>query len=149
MTCTFFGSRFVTEKIHDALTKEIVNLIENQGVRIFYVGHNGSFDRVVAETLYNLRSEYDFEFYVVLAYLSLTLKQKKEEEKIKKEYPTIYPEELTSVPYRYAIVKRNDWMLNKADFVITYVTDPFGNSQKFKEKAEQKGKKVVEILRRR
>lgn len=46
---------------------------------------------------------------------------------------------------RFAISWRNKWMLEKADYVITYVTHTVGGSAKFKEMAIKKNKRVIEI----
>lgn len=34
---------------------------------------------------------------------------------------TIYPDGLESTPPKYAIVKRNKWMIDNSDYVVTYV----------------------------
>ena len=39
----------------------------------------------------------------------------------------IYPE-IESVPPRYAIIKRNKWMVEKADCIIVYVNRRFGGA---------------------
>lgn len=53
---------------------------------------------------------------------------------------TVFSEGMESVPYRYAIDRRNTWMLNRAALVVMYVT-----RTKFKEKAHKQGKTVIEI----
>ena len=58
---------------------------------------------------------------------------------------TILPDGLEDVPPKYAILKRNKWMLNNADYVVTYVTRIYGGAADFKRLAEKKDKKVIEI----
>ena len=58
---------------------------------------------------------------------------------------TIVPDGLEKVPPRYAIFKRNEWMLNKADVVVTFVQFHFGGAGTFKEKAQKSGKIVIEL----
>ena len=46
-SCTFFGHRDAPESIRYDLKQVLIDLIENKGVTIFYVGHNGKFDSMV------------------------------------------------------------------------------------------------------
>ncbi len=51
---------------------------------------------------------------------------------------TIYPEGLEVVPPKFAVSKRNAWMLERCEYVITYVKFNFGGAALFKEKAIKK-----------
>ena len=55
------------------------------------------------------------------------------------------PEEVAVVPPRYAIDRRNKWMLKQADFVVTYITHDWGGAAKFAKMAEKQGKKVINL----
>ena len=55
---------------------------------------------------------------------------------------TLYPS-LETVPPRYAILRRNEWMVSEADVVIAYVTHGWGGAAKTLEYARRRGKKVV------
>ena len=70
--CTFFGHREVQNsgEIKEKLNITIRRLIENDGVTTFYVGNNGSFDRLVLETLREVSKEYKINYTVVLAYIN-------------------------------------------------------------------------------
>ena len=140
-SCTFFGHRDIYEQIEENLTSVIINLIEND-VGIFYVGSQGCFDFTVIKILKSLKIKYPhITYYVVLAYLPLN----KNYFNINYEEDTLYPEGLESVPPKYAIVKRNKWMIQKSDYVIVYVTHSFGNAAKFKAYSEKNGKIVINI----
>lgn len=72
----------------------------------------------------------------------------------KTEYENYYAEEETLLsdgtevaPVRFAIGRRNKWMVEQADYVITHVTHSWGGAAKFKELAEKKGKTVINIER--
>ena len=58
---------------------------------------------------------------------------------------TIYPEGLETVPRRFAIIKRNEWMIEHSDTVITYVRHS-GGAETFSSLAKRKGKRVIEVL---
>lgn len=57
----------------------------------------------------------------------------------------MYPEEVESAPKRFAICKRNDWMINNSDIVVTFVTRNYGGASKYKELAKKKGRKIIEL----
>ena len=104
------------------------------------MGNNGNFDSAVHNTLRKLLSVYpDIRCYVVCAYLPL------KNSLSHNHLETIYPEGLEKTPPKFAINKRNEWMINKSDYVITCVNHPFGGAAKFKELAEKRGKTVINI----
>ncbi len=140
MICTFFGHREVgnSDEVAKRLYNTISDLIVKRGVKVFYVGNNGSFDRIVLETLRKLSKIYEIEYTVVLAYLNLN-----------KEYcdyevwETVYPENMEKTPPRFAIDKRNRWMIEKSDIAITYINSHIGGAAKYAELCE---KKRIEII---
>lgn len=139
MTCCFIGHKDTPRSVFPALLFEIDKLID-KGVDTFYVGHNGAFDRMaynIVKGRIELLNE-SLNLNVVLAYMP------KPGERPEYEY-TIYPEELENVPKRFAISKRNEWMIDHSDFVVCYITNTFTNAHKFRDYAIRKGKTVVDI----
>lgn len=67
--CTFIGHRECPQDIKDVLYTNIEKLIINFGVKVFYVGTQGRFDRYVYDTLCLLKNKYNVKIVVVLAYL--------------------------------------------------------------------------------
>jgi len=141
-TCTFFGHRDAPEEIQPKLEKAIIDLIENHNVNKFYVGNNGKFDFLVKKTLEKLKNNYQhIEYFIVLAYHPT----EKEDYGYTDYSNTIYFDELNFVPKRLAIYKRNELMVEKSDFLITYVKRSFGGAAIFKELAEKLEKKIINI----
>ena len=138
MTCTFFGHRDAPDRAEKILRETITDLIENEDADLFYVGNNGSFDRMVLKILKQLKEKYPhIKFYVVLAYIP---KEKKQE-----DYElTVIPEAVEKVPYKFTILERNNWMILKSDYVIGYVNH-IGKSNDFLKLAENKGLTVINI----
>ena len=104
------------------------------------VGHYGSFDALVYSVLCELRNIYPhITVSVVLAYMPT--------EEIANKYgsDTILPEGIEAVPKRYAISWRNKWMIEQAEYVVTYVTRSFGGAAKFAEQAMRIGKIKVDV----
>ena len=136
MICTFFGHRDATEEIKPILKDTIVDLIENRKVNQFYVGNNGAFDRIVFGILKELSAKYPISFFVVLAYVPRHAGQD--------DAYTILPEGIEKVPKRFAIVFRNKWMIQRAEYVVGYVTHTIGSgAANFLEYAEKQKKKVI------
>ena len=139
-TCCFFGHREVTHNIRGKLIEIIDNLITEKDVKEFYVGNQGQFDSMVYSVLKELKVKYPhIRYIVVLAYMP--------DEHINELYgeDTIYPEGLETVPRRFAISKRNDWMIQQSDYAVCYVHKITGGAAKFREKAEKKGLKVIDV----
>ncbi len=142
MTCTFFGHKDAGSEIEPKLIEIMVDLIENKGVTNFCVGNNGQFDYLVRKNLKLLKETYPhIDYSVVLAYLP----QQKKEFDLMDYSDTIFPDGLESVPPRFAIAKRNEWMIKTSDYVVTYVKYAVGGAAKFKSLAKAKGKTVIEI----
>jgi uncharacterized phage-like protein YoqJ len=138
--CTFFGHRDCPDAIKLRLREVLVDLITNHGVDIFYVGNQGRFDTVVHSTLVELAKDYPgINYAVVLAYMP---KERCEHD----EYSdTMLPEGIETIHPRYAISWRNDWMLRRSDYVVTYIKHSWGGAARYAEKAKRKGKVMVEL----
>ncbi len=141
MTVTFFGHRDAPKEIEPTLRTTLINLIEQENARDFYVGNNGSFDAMVRRQLEDLSKAYKINFAVVLAYLP---GDRREHDDLAN---TVYPEGIESVPKRFAISWRNKWMLRQSDTVITYTTHPSSGAYEFEQLALKQGKMVMSILK--
>ena len=140
-TCTFFGHRDTPDSIEPILISTIKNLIETQSVKIFYLGNNGNFDTLTRKILKNLATQYPpVKYYVVLAYPPY-----KKHNTYLDYSDTIYPQELVNVLPKYAIIKRNEWLINHSDYVISYVKYSTGGAKTFTDNALKKGKNVINI----
>ena len=140
-SCCFFGHREVTHNIREKLKATIEKLITEDNVIDFYVGHQGQFDSMVFYALKELKARYpQIRYTVILAYMP--------DEHIKELYgeDTLFPDGLETVPKRFAISKRNDWMIKHSDIAVCYVWKITGGAAKFKEKAKKKGLRIVDVL---
>ena len=137
--CTFFGHRECYEDLEQILYRTIENLIVHENVDTFCVGNQGQFDSLVRRVLKNLEKKYPIHYAVVLAYMPTS----------KNEYDdlsdTMLPEGLETVHPRYAIDRRNKWMIDHSDFVIAYVTHSWGGAAKYVSLAERKSKTIIKL----
>ena len=139
-SCTFFGHRDCPSGIRNSPKETLIDLIEYHGVDFFYIGSHGSFDAMARNLLRELKTVYPkIEYNVVLAYMPQGTN----------EYidfaDTMLPERIEHVPKRFAISWRNNWMLDHADYVVTYITHSWGGAAQFAQKAEKQGKVVYNL----
>ena len=139
MTATFFGHKDTPKEIEPTLRSTLIDLIENKNVNVFYVGNNGNFDTMVRRQLEDLSHPYPVTYSVVLAYLPT------EKNKYNNLTNTIYPEGLETFSKRFAISRRNKWMIQQSDIVVTHVTHSFGGAAQFKDVAKRMNKLTIEL----
>ena len=138
--CTFFGHRDCPETIKHKLRDVLVDLITNHGVDMFYVGHQGRFDALVRSVLRGLKMEYpQVNYAVVLAYMP------GKQIEYNDDSDTMLPEGIESIHPRYAISRRNKWMINQSEYVVAYITHPWGGAVGHLKKAKKKDKIIYNI----
>ena len=141
--CTFFGHRDCPSSIKEKLHEEIERLICHHGVDTFYIGTQGSVDRITYAVLVDLRKRYQhMKIYCVLAYMP-KLSDIAQDRSVLDD--TILPEGIEKVHPRYAIPHRNNWMIDHSDYVIAYVTHTFGGAYQSVERAKKKGIEIIGI----
>jgi len=136
---TFCGHSKLSDHdiIQDQLTQELRSLLE-QGSHKFYLGGYGAFDLLAAKVLHELKAEYpELESILILPYLD-------RQEDVSLYDGTIYPP-LENVPKRFAISRRNRWMVEMADMVIAYVDHDWGGASKTLEYAVKKGLRIINL----
>ena len=63
-----------------------------------------------------------------------------------KEYDSsIYPP-LEGVPYKLAIIKRNEWMIDKADLIVAYVNTEYGGARRALTYARRRNKSIINLV---
>lgn len=139
MTATFFGhGNFQYENIViNELEKTIEQLIK-KGVNKFLLGGYGNFDKTCAEVICSLKIKYpDIKSILVIPYLNRKYNMNMYDE-------SIYPP-LEKIPLKLAIIKRNQWMIENSEIVVTYVKYSWGGANKSLEYAKQKRKTIINI----
>ena len=139
-SCTFFGHRDCPACLRPLLLETLHELIKTQNVSTFYVGNQGNFDFLALSVLRELSNLYPhIQYSIVLAYLP------KPGELF--DPHTLFPEEVAKAPPRFAISRRNRWMVAHADWVVAYVTRSWGGASQFVQLAQRKGKSVLLLPR--
>ena len=139
MIITFCGHRklYNSDTIKDCLTRELRSILV-QGTHKFYLGGYGDFDLLAANVLHELKPEYpELESILILPYLDRQVDASLYDS-------TIYPP-LENVPKRFAISRRNKWMIEKADILIACVDHDWGGASKTLEYAVKKGLHIINL----
>ena len=140
--CTFFGHRDCPSSIRPRLRDTLVELIENYAVDMFYVGRQGAFDAMVRSVLMELILEYPHIRYAVV----LERIPGKRNESDPRDYSdTMLPESIENVHPRFAISWRNKWMLDRSDYVVTYITHSWGGAAQFARISAVQNKNVIDL----
>ena len=142
MNCIFFGHRDCDDLNSERLRNAIENMIR-QGVYTFYVGHQGRFDQTVFASLLQLKEIYpQIEISVVLAYLPT----QKSECDLYHGY-SIYPEGIELGLPKFAIERRNKWMIDRADYCLCWIDHTWGGAYKFVQMAKRRGVMIMNLGR--
>ena len=137
----FFGHRDVPVNLDSVLMETITDFVKNKGVTNFYVGNNGRFDDMVLHALKRVKQSFpNISYCVVLSYypqnkLPFSLQHVK----------TVFPAEVAAVPKKVAIIRRNKWMIDHSEFVVSYVRRNFGGAASAVEYAKKKERTVISL----
>ncbi|MBR4661978.1 MAG: DUF1273 family protein [Clostridia bacterium] len=138
MVVTFCGhNETPSETVKERLRQVVEDLI-GEGATLFLLGGYGGFDRLAAEVVWSLKKAHpEIHSTRVIPYLD-------------REYSTdIYDDTtfppLESVPRKFAISKRNEWMVDQADVLVAYVTHDWGGAATTLQYAKRKKKRIVSV----
>ena len=127
------------EKLKQLLIKEI----RKNPTCKFYLGGYGDFDSLCLRTLRELKTYFpNIELLFITPYLD---KNYSKLELAKYYYDDIIFPPIENVPRKFAILKRNEWMVDSADLVIAYVKYSWGGAAKTLEYAKRKKVPIVNV----
>ncbi len=124
-SCTFFGHRDCYG-LEARVLKDAIRELIDAGVDTFYVGDRGGFDRMVFHCLQELEKEHPhISVAVVLAYLPVS-------SSVNEAYGPyhMYPP-IEEGPPRFAIERRNRWMIDHATHCLVFINRIYGGAYKF------------------
>ena len=139
MIVTFCGHSQIYDKdtVRKRLTNEIHELL-HAGYRNFYLGGYGDFDNLSAVVLDELKSDWpDMERFLILPYLDKQVDTSM--------YDGILYPPLEKVPKRFAISRRNKWMVEQSSVIVAYVDHGWGGAAKTLEYAMKKGLRIINL----
>ena len=145
MIVTFFGHRdYLSTTDDEEKLAAILESFSDKGEITFYLGGYGRFDAFASRCAKTYKKKHpDAKIIFISPYLGDWLKKRLAFMKI--EYDdTIYPG-LENVPLKFAIEKRNQWMIDKSDFVICFVKTGFGGAYNSLVYAKRKNKPFINL----
>ena len=138
-TFRFFFSDDVKQELKYILVSEI---IKNPTCK-FYLGGYGDFDSLCLRTLRELKTDFpDIELLFITPYLD---KNYSKLELAKYYYDDVIFPPIENVPRKFAILKKNEWMVDSANLVIAYVKYSWGGAAKTVEYAKRKKVPIINI----
>lgn len=146
--CSAFGHADFYSDVHAVLHQTISELVSTQGATLFLTGGMGDFDALFCRTVREVRAQNkQIQLVLVIPYFSNELNSNKE------FYNTFYddvviPDELLGVYYKSAIQKRNRWIVDRSDFVLSGVYRDFGGAYQTIQYALKSGKEVIDIVKK-
>lgn len=147
MIITFFGHSncLFNDDIKKKLKNILVGEIIKNPISKFYLGGYGDFDGLCLRTLRELKHDFPtIEILFITPYLD---KNYSKLELANYYYDDVIFPPLESVPRKFAILKRNEWMVDEADLVIAYVMYSWGGAAKTLEYAKRKKKRIINIAK--
>ena len=134
---TFYGHREVQEpeKVWKWLNETVSGLIRD-GADCFSLGGYGGFDRMALSVVNKAKEAHPgVRAILVLPYLDRSMD-------LDAYDGSVYPP-LEKVPRRYAISRRNRWMVDQADVVVAYVIHEWGGAATTLRYAEARKKTIM------
>ncbi len=134
MIVTFCGHKEIhdKEKVTKWLEEICIKLIK-EGANQFYLGGYGNFDRLAHSILLKHKTN-QIKIYLIIPYLNSNISSDNYD-------GTIYPE-LEKTPFRFAISKRNQWMVESSDCLVAYVVHSYGGANNTLIYAKRKNKNI-------
>lgn len=132
MTVTFCGHRDTQDapELRAWLTGCVEKLVA-EGADTFYLGDYGGFDRLAASVVWQVKQKVSYvESVHVLAYLG-------QRADVYGFDRTMYPE-IEDGPLRFAIVRRNRWMVDHSDVLVACVILDSGGAAEMRRYARRK-----------
>ena len=131
MIITFCGHDEINinrEELQDNVLSAINNYAKGEDVT-FYLGGYGTFDWIALRACQKYKESHPAsQLFFIAPYYGEEYFESKENY-IKECDGIVYPE-VEKTPKRFAISKRNEWMVSKADYVIAYVNFSWGGAVK-------------------
>ena len=150
VTCVFAGHRQIFEpNIGEKVKKALEKLIETESRAVFLNGKIGRFDEVCAGAVRTMKEKHpdkEIRSCLVLPYYSNRLNTEKS------YFQSLYdeillPEEVECTYYKAAIIKRNRWMVDQADCLISDIIRQYGGAYQTYRYAQRKSIPIINVAK--
>lgn len=133
---------------NDMVEQQILLLLyqygENQALEL-YLGGYGAFDEFAYCCCKKYKEQQqNAKLIFITPYLTESYQNHHLKQAEQKYDAILYPP-LEKVPYRFAIRRRNQWMAENADLIISYVNRSHGGAYQFFDYATRRNKRVINL----
>ncbi|MBQ7374034.1 MAG: hypothetical protein IJW64_05700 [Clostridia bacterium] len=141
MIISFFGHAKYTydEDLLNKTLEILENVIGEREVE-FLVGFHGNFENFGFKCALQYKKRHK---NAIVTYVTPYLDVERFANSVKKCDCSIYPE-IERTPLKFAIIKRNEWVIDRSDFIIFY-KKYIGKTNDFFDYATRKNKKIVNL----
>lgn len=148
MIISFLGHRNINnkEKIKQLVEKAVKENIPENDELLFYCGGYGDYDELCASVCRNIKKTLPTSKIIFITpYISPSQQQKIKYLLETKLYDEVIYPPIENTPQRFAISKRNEWIVERSDLIIAYIEHSFGGAYKTFLTAKRKNKKIISI----
>ena len=148
MVITFVGHSSVAsvEDVKKRVKEQMKNYINTCESLICYLGGYGEFDEICANVFRDLKcKDRSIQLVYVTPYISLSEQKRIKDMKQYELYDEVLYPPIENTPLKFAISKRNEWMIKNSDLVIAYVNHSYGGAYKSLKIAKRMKKNIINI----
>ena len=140
MLVTFCGHSQVSNSDAVAATlKTVIADLISEGATEFYLGGYGEFDSMAAHAVREAKAAHpEIISMLVIPYMDRDFDPALYDN-------SVYPP-LETVPLKFAISKRNEWMIDQADVVVSCITHGWGGAATTLRYAQRKKKRIISVV---
>ena len=140
MVISFFGHANFScnEQFFNNVVTELKEIIGDRQVE-FFVGYYGNFER------FGVSCAKEIKKYNLNAKITLVTPYLKNDLQIEDYIDEVVYPEIESVPQKFAIIKRNEWVIDRSDLIIFYMQFTSKKTYDFYLYAKKKNKNIINL----
>ena len=140
------GSMNISDELSNKIRNTILLILTCNSAITFYCGGYGAFDLHCASICRSLKELFsDSSIVFVTPYITSSQQRRMKRLIDEKLYDSIIFPPIENTPPRFAIIKRNEWIISQADLIIAYVGHAHGGAYKSLEYARKKNKLIINL----
>lgn len=148
MIISFAGHSFLIN--HNEIKDNVKSTIRQIAIKgdeiLCYLGGYGDFDNICTSACRELKTEgIKIKMFYITPYFSISEQNKINEIQSQKIYDGVIYPPIENVPPKFAISRRNEWMIKESDVVIVYVKHNYGGASRSLSFANRKKKTIINL----
>lgn len=146
MVISFFGHKNTQLSTiqYEYLRNNLEKVIQSNEKCVFFLGGYGNFDTLCLNLLKKLKKSYP---YIELVFITPYLRENYEKLKTARDiYDDIIYPPIETTPLRFAISKRNEWIVSSSNLIYTYISHDFGGAYHAYVQAKKKNIPTINLF---